>query len=288
MAIKPSVVVTGVSTGIGWGTAKVLIQRGFRVFGSVRKQADAERLQTEFGAPFVPLHFDVTDEPAVRKAARQVEDSLAGVTLSGLVNNAGIAVPGPLLHIPAVEVRRQLEVNLIGPLLVTQAFAPLLGAGTKLIGKPGRIVNISSVAGKIGVPFLGPYVASKHALEGFSECLRRELLFYGVDVIVIGPGSVLTPIWDKAAREDWSAYRQTGYGPAIERFAQFFIDQGRKGLPAERIGEAVHTALTASHPRLRYAVVPQQLLNWTLPRLLPKRFLDRLISRQIGLAPQGK
>src|SRR5271165_3413624 len=201
-----SVVVTGASTGIGWGTVKVLAEKGCHVFGSVRKQSDADRLRKEFGSRFTPLLMDVTDDDAVRQAAALVAEALGRETLAGLVNNAGIAVPGPLLHLKAEEYRHQLEVNLIAPLVVTQAFAPLLGTDRSRQGQPGRIVNISSVGGKLGAPFLGAYVASKHGLEGMSQSLRRELLLYGIDVIVIGPGSVATPIWDKAEADDFSRY----------------------------------------------------------------------------------
>src|SRR5215510_4870930 len=193
-----SVVITGVSTGIGWGTTKVLIQKGFRVFGSVRKTQDAERLSKEFGANFIPLIFDVTDEAAVQAGARQVQEQLNGETLFGLVNNAGIAVPAPLIHQSTDDFRHQLEVNLVSVLIVTKAFVPLLGSDRSLTGNPGRIINMSSVGGKRGGPFLGAYVTSKHGLEGFSETLRRELMLYGIDVIIIGPGAIATPIWDKA------------------------------------------------------------------------------------------
>ena len=171
-----SVVVTGVSTGIGWGTTKTLIQKGFRVFGSVRKIQDAERLQKEFGENFIPLIFDVTDEPAVQTAAKEVREQLHAQTLFGLVNNAGIAVPAPLIHQDTDDFRHQFEVNLISVLIVTKAFVPLLGTDRSLRGKPGRIINISSVGGKFGGPFLGAYASSKHGLEGFSESLRRELM----------------------------------------------------------------------------------------------------------------
>ena len=244
MNSKRSVVVTGASTGIGWGTAKVLIANGFHVFGSVRKPQDADRLRKEFGREFSPLLMDVTDEAAVRQASAQVEADLGRARLAGLVNNAGIAVPGPLLHLPLPDYRHQLEVNLIGPLLVTQAFAQLLGADPGREGKPGRIVNISSVGGKIGVPFLGAYAASKHALEGMSETLRRELMLYGIDVIVIGPGSVATPIWDKAEADDFSRYRNTDYAEILDRFSKYFIAEGRQGFSPERIGATVLAALT--------------------------------------------
>ncbi len=283
-----SIVVTGASTGIGWGIASVLIQKGFTVFGTVRKQADAERLQLEFGAAFIPLLMDVTDQPAVERAAEQVRDALGQSTLAGLVNNAGISIVGPLLHTPLPEFRRQLEVNLVSPLLVTQAFAKLLGADRTREGKPGRIVNISSVGGKIGAPFLGAYAASKHGLEGMSESLRRELLLYGIDVILIEPGYVNTPILDKAEAEDFQLYRRTDYAASLDKFRKAFIAEGRKGLPPQAIGEAVHTALTVQNPEVCYTVVKQKLINWTLPMHLPKRLLDRLIGRQLGLLPAKK
>ncbi len=160
-----SVVVTGASTGIGRGIADVLVKKGFKVFGTLRKQSDADRLQAELGAAFTPLLMDVTDQPAVARAAQQVRVYLGRANLAGLVNNAGIAVGGPLLHLPLTAFRQQLEVNLIAPLLVTQAFADLLGTDRTREGRPGRIVNISSVVGKIGAPIIGAYAASKHGLE---------------------------------------------------------------------------------------------------------------------------
>jgi NAD(P)-dependent dehydrogenase (short-subunit alcohol dehydrogenase family) len=283
MADKRSVVVTGASTGIGWGTVKVLIGRGFEVFGSVRKQSDADRLGKQFGTAFTPLLMDVTDSAAVARGADKVGAALGQRRLTGLVNNAGIAVPGPLLHLPLAEFRRQLEVNLIAPLGLVQAFAPLLGTDKGRRGAPGRIVNISSVGGKVGAPFLGAYAASKHGLEGMSESMRRELLLYGIDVIVVGPGAVVTPIWDKAEGEEYGPYRATDYGTILDRFAKYFIAQGRKGLAPEAVGEVVYQALTAARPRVRYAVLAKKFQDWTLPRLLPKRMVDRLIGRQTGL-----
>lgn len=273
-----SIVITGVSTGIGWATTKVLIEKGFRVFGSVRKIQDAERLSKEFGENFVPLIFDVTDQPAVQAAAGQVREQLNGETLFGLVNNAGITEPGPLLHQPIHEFRRQIEINLIGQLIVTQAFAPLLGADRSLKGSPGRIVNVSSVSAKNGSPFLGAYAASKHALEGMSESLRRELMLYGIDVIIVGPGPVLTPIWDKARQLDANLYQHTDYQEALIKSLKFAINNGKKGLPVERVGKVIVQALTTAKPRVRYAIPFQTRL---MP-LLPKRLVDRLMARFLG------
>src|ERR1051325_4531100 len=277
-----SVVVTGVSTGIGWGITKVMIQKGFRVFGSVRKAQDAERLSKEFGEKFVPLIFDVTDETAVQAAARQVREQLNSETLCGLVNNAGIAVAGPLLHLPTDDFRHQLEVNLVSVLIVTKAFVPLLGSDRSLRGKPGRIINISSVGGKNGGPFLGAYSASKHGLEGFSESLRRELMLYGIDVIIVGPGSVATPIWDKAEQFDISMYSNTDYIESARRMQEYMIQNGRKGYPPEKVGEVVLQSLTTPSPRVRYAVIPGSSFGRIIQMLLPKRMVDRIIARNLG------
>jgi NAD(P)-dependent dehydrogenase (short-subunit alcohol dehydrogenase family) len=282
-----NVVVTGTSTGIGWGVAKVLIENGFRVFGSVRKTSDAERLAAEFGVRFVPLIFDVTDEAAVNAAAARVRNELGGEPLFGLVNNAGVALAGPLLELPIEDFRRQIEVNLVGVVIVSKAFAPLVGSDPQLKGSPGRIVNIGSVGGRNALPFMAPYHASKFALEGVSESLRRELLVLGIDVIVIGPGAVATPIWDKAEREDISRYANTPYAPALDRLRTYMLAIGRRGLPPERIGQAVLQALTAARPKVRYAVSPQPLQDW-IARNMPKRFIDRLIGRQLGLLPKPR
>jgi NAD(P)-dependent dehydrogenase (short-subunit alcohol dehydrogenase family) len=276
-------VVTGASTGIGRGAVKVLVGHGWRVFAGVRKPVDADSLRQEFGDKVEPLLFDVTDAAAVRAGAEAVRARLGGRTLKGLVNNAGMAIGGPLAHQPVEQIRHVFEVNVLGAVVVSQAFIPLLGADPALTGGPGRIVNITSVAGKFAPPFVGDYTISKHGLEAFSESLRRELMIYGIDVIAIGPGAVLTPIWDKAEKSDDTAYAKTDYAAALKTFKDYFIADGRKGLPPERIGEAVHRALTAPKPRVRYAVVPNRLVNWTIPRLLPKRVVDRLIAKRLGL-----
>jgi NAD(P)-dependent dehydrogenase (short-subunit alcohol dehydrogenase family) len=277
-----SVVVTGVSTGIGWGVTKVLVEHGFRVFGSVRRAADAARLSSEFGEAFIPLIFDVTHEPAIRTAAGQVRAALNGETLFGLVNNAGIAVPGPLMHLAKADFRHQLEVNLVSVLTVTQAFLPLLGADRSLRGKPGRIINMSSVSGLIGYPFVGAYAASKHGLEGFSESLRRELMLYGIDVIIIGPGSVATPIWDKAEQVDIEKYAGSDYLVSARHVQAHMIRNGRNGLPPERVGEAVLQALTSPRPRVRYAVTRNLVIRLLLG-IVPRRVIDWFIARNLGL-----
>lgn len=281
MESSQTIVITGASTGIGYAIAKYFRDRNWQVFGSVRKQEDGDRLQTELGV--MPLLFDVTDDAAVQDAAAQVSDALAGRTLAGLVNNAGVAVGGPMIFLPMDKLRLQMEINLIGPARVTQAFAPLLGADRTRTGPPGRIVQMSSVAGKMGLPFMGPYVASKHALEGMSECLRRELMIFGIDVIVIGPGAVVTPIWDKAEMSGMESYENTVYGPMLKAFSEEFMRRGRLGLPPERVAQDAWHAITAKKPRLRYAPVPNKFRDWTLPKFIPVRVLDRLMAKAFGL-----
>ena len=279
-----SIVITGVSTGIGWGAAKVAIGKGFRVFGSVRKSADAERLSAEFGPNFTPLIFDVTDEAAVAAAAGQVRRALGGETLFGLVNNAGVAVAGPLLNLPIEEFRQQIEINLTGVVIVTQAFAPLLGVDADLKGPPGRIVNISSVGGKSATPFLGPYNASKFALEGLSESLRRELLLFGIDVIIIAPGAVATAIWGKAEQVDVTPYQNTPFAPALDRIRAYMLANGGKGLAPEKLGEAILHALTTPKPKVRYTVAPDPFANF-MQANLPKRMVDGMVGSRLGLTP---
>ena len=279
-----SVVVTGASTGIGWATAKLLLDKGFRVFGSIRKQADADRLKSEFGSNFIPLLFDVTDEAAVLAAAREVRAALSGETLAGLINNAGIAVAGPVLELAVDEFRRQLDVNVIGPIISTQAFGPLLGSDASLKGSKGRIVMISSVAGKNGNPFTPAYSASKHAIEGLSESLRRELMLFGIDVIIIAPGAVKTPIWSKAEEVDFSPYENSPYFPALQKVRAFTLNLGTIGLPAEKIAQAVYTALTSAHPKVRYQITPDPMRH-LVTSILPKRMVDKIIAKRLGLIP---
>jgi len=281
-----SVVVTGVSTGIGHATAKVLLKNGFQVFGNVRKQEDADRLAQEFGGAFIRMLFDVTDEPAVDAAARHVRERLNGETLFGLVNNAGIAVAGPLLHVSSDEIRRQLEVNVVGALMVTQAFTPLLGSDRHLKGRPGRIINIGSISGKIAVPYFGPYTISKFALEGFNDTLRQELLLYGIDVILVAPGHITTPLFDKAVSQE-SNYLKTDFASSIHQAKVFFQKRWESALPPERVGEVVRRALTEPRPKVRYTVCANTFMDWVLPRLLPKRTVDAFLSKQIGLKPPG-
>lgn len=276
-----SVVITGASTGIGWSAAKSLVEEGYRIYGSLRTREDAERITKELGENFNPLLFDVTDETAVHAAAEQVRKELNGEALFGLVNNAGVAAPAPLIHQPIAEFRKQIEINVTGQLIVTQAFAPLLGTDRSLKGSPGRIINVSSVSGRNGSPFLGAYAASKHALEGLSESLRRELMLYGIDVIIVAPGPIATPIWDKAEEMDTSRYEPTDYFEPGMKFQKYAIQNGRNGLPVERVSEVILQALTVPNPPVRYTVAPNPFMRWIMS-LLPKRFIDNILAKNLG------
>ncbi len=277
------VVVTGASTGIGKACVSFLIEQGFHVWGSVRRAQDADRLAQDFGDRFHSLLFDVTDATAIARAAETVSEALQGQTLFGLVNNAGVAESGPLKDIDPERIRTQLDINVIGPLMVTQAFLPLLGGVKGHQGNPGRIVNMSSVSGKRAAPFLGPYAMSKFALEAQSDAFRRELMLYGVDVVVVQPGPIVTPIWDKAADLDVSDYQQSDYFDILEKFQAAAVERGKQGLPAIDVAKVVYRALTLPKPKARYVVTKNKFMSSTLLSFIPDRVLDRIIARQLGL-----
>jgi len=281
-----SVVITGASTGIGWATAKPLLDRGFRVFGSVRKQADADRLRGEFGANFTPLLFDVTDEAAVLAAAREVRAALGGETLTGLVNNAGIAVAGPVLELSADQFRRQMDVNVIGSIIATQAFAPLLGSDRSLKGKPGRIVMISSVAGKKRQPAdiglfgfktrdrgaVGKPAPRDDAVRDrcHHHCSRR-----GEDAD-LGQGR----------RNRHFRLREFAVLPGAGKNGNFTRHFSEIGLPPEKIAERIADALTMASPKVRYQIAPDPMRH-LITGLLPKRMVDKIIAKRLGLMPKA-
>lgn len=267
-----SVVVTGASSGIGAATARLLVERGFRVFAGHREPEDAAGLR-QVGAE--PIRLDVTDEESIAAARRRVEEATGERPLVGLVNNAGVPGAGPLELVPLDQLRRVLEVNVVGVIATTQAFLPSLRE------HGGRIVMISSISGRIPMPFAGPYAASKFALEALSDSLRRELTPFGVDVVVIQPGAIRTAIWDRVEELDMSRYEGTPYERMIEVTREAALSSGRRGLPAMQVAEAVVEALTAARPPLRRLVVPPRgRFRLRLLELLPDRWLDRMIARR--------
>jgi NAD(P)-dependent dehydrogenase (short-subunit alcohol dehydrogenase family) len=270
-----SLVITGVSTGIGHHAAAEFCRRGFRVFESVRKPEDAARLQDVFGSAFTPLMFDVTDAVAVARAAAQVREEVGDQGIAGLINNAGISDPGPLCELSPDVLRRHFETNVVGVLHMVQAFLPLLRAVPA--PWPGRIVNISSLSGRIAYPFMGPYAASKFALEALSDSLRRELLIYGVDVIVIEPGAIDTPIWDKAAHLR-ATFEGSDYHAVLKRIDTRI--ERRTALPAAAVTRRIVDAVVRKRPKTRYVVADRQIRFWFLPRWLLDRVIDRMLRFQ--------
>jgi short-subunit dehydrogenase len=278
-----SIVITGVSTGIGYESAKFLIQKGYRVFGSVRKAEDGDRVKKSLGNAFEPLHFDVRNQTEIREAASYVKDQLGEENLFGLINNAGVVVYGPLMHIDPDEFQMQLDVNLLGVLHVTQQFLPLLGAKTGSNDDRGRIINIGSVSGIIGSPFLGPYCASKHALEAFSDCLRRELMIYGIDVILLQAGNIKTEIWQKAKNQP-NRYKHTDYGSLFELKDKLISSSEQKALAPEKITKCILNALTKRNPRPRYLITTNNIGFWIAANVIPDRLIDRIIKKNLAKA----
>jgi len=269
----PSVFITGASTGIGRDAALRMSRRGWVTFGGVRTDADAESLISASDGLITPVRCDVTDVEEIAAAADQVL-SVTGGSLTGLVNNAGIARPGPLEILPIEDLRVQLDVNVVGQLAVTQAFVDVLR------NEGGRIVNIGSVSGMYGAPGIGAYAMSKFALEAFTDVLRRELAPWKISVSIIQPGSIETPIWDKtiaAARpllESLDEGQRARYEPLIKPLAHGAAAPTRT--PVSAVSDAVEHALVDRRPRTRYAVGPSARWITILRRLLPDRGLDRL------------
>ena len=284
-----TVVITGASTGIGEATALYLAKHGWRVYAGVRKQSDADALSASSEGDIRPLILDVTRQEHLETAVRTVSETLKGETLTGLVNNAGIANMGPLAIQPLDDFKAHFEVNVFGLLRASQAFAPLLGMDKSRTGAPGRIVNITSVGGRISAPFLGAYTATKHAVEAITDTLRRELVIFGIDAIAVGPGSVKTPIWDKAEEANSDGpYSGSAWSDALKQFEQVMLKGGRDGLPPEQIAKVIEIALEDATPRARYSPVPNKLTNWYIPTLLPKRVLDGVFRKRFGMTKPGK
>jgi len=277
------VLITGVSTGIGYSSAKILCDSGYFVYGSVRKNEDGERLTSELGDNFQHLVFDVTDSKAISENVKKVQSDLKpGECLAGLVNNAGIALGGPVTLIDTEVFRKQFDVNFFGLIDVTKACLPLLGA-SKDSSNQGKIINISSISGKRSHPFMAPYSASKFALEAFSDSLRRELLIYGIDVILIEPGPIKTAIWDKAPDPEDNEFLGSDYEPSLEQFYKLFIQMGKKGFDSDIIGNRVKSILQNPKPPIRNVITPNRLVNYTLPGILPTRIYDKLVGKSLGL-----
>jgi NAD(P)-dependent dehydrogenase (short-subunit alcohol dehydrogenase family) len=275
------VLITGVSTGIGYSLAKKFITEGYAVIGSVRIATDAEKLKQDFGQYFHPIILDVTDQESIDAAVAQVEKLLRGSALACLINNSGIAVGGTVMHLPLSEFRRQFDVNVFGLVAVTKAFLPQLGARSGFQGTTGKIINISSVSGKVGFPFIAPYCASKFAVEGFSQSLRRELLPYGIDVITIGPGPVKTPIWGKA-EETPENVRRSDYGKALGRFREFMMKSAASGLEPDDLANRIFRVFRKKNPRTNYLFMNKKFFNYIVPEyFMSARMMDNVLKKML-------
>jgi NAD(P)-dependent dehydrogenase (short-subunit alcohol dehydrogenase family) len=262
--LERSVLITGASSGIGAACAVRLRRAGWRVFAAVRAEGAAPAGTTE-------LLLDVTDGEAIRRAAESV-----GGRLDGLVDNAGIAIAAPLEHLPLDELRRQLEVNVVGQLAVTQALLPALRAAR------GRVVLIGSIAGRSALPFLGAYAISKFALEALADTLRVELAPDGMHVSLVEPGTIATPIWSKPqpVADTLSPEALDRYGSRMARFRSTAATRSAKAAPVDSVARAVEHALTDEHPRTRYLVGRDAHIRATIERL-PDRLRDRVLRRTL-------
>ncbi len=276
-----AVLVTGVSTGIGRAIVLSLLEAGYTVFGSVRREEDAASLSQAAPGTFIPLVFDVTDTAAISRAVSEVERNQGNESLIALVNNAGINFSGPFLHQPADQFQRVMDVNFHGLVAVTRAFLPLLGASEEPRDHPGRIVNIGSVQGIMSVPFMSAYAASKHAVEGFAQGLRRELIPFGISVSTIEPNFTKSDIFAKAAVDAaTNDYSGTRYEAAWAQFNTSLAAAEAQAEPAETVTRKVLHAIQSPRPRTRY---PLDSI-WHLGRFLPDRLFDRLIFKGLGIA----
>jgi NAD(P)-dependent dehydrogenase (short-subunit alcohol dehydrogenase family) len=278
-----SVLVTGASTGIGAATALRLDAAGWTVFAGVRREADGAALARGATPRLRPVILDVTDEASLAAAAATVAGAVGERGLGGLVNNAGIAVAAPLEHVPLADLRRQLEVNVVGLVAVTQAFLPLLRRAR------GRVVNVGSTSGFLTPAFMGPYCASKHAVEALSDALRRELRPWGLEVALVQPGDIATPIWEKSAAAGQAleavlppAARER-YGAAITAVQAYAAETARKASPADEVAAVIEAALTAARPRTRYLVGRGATTQALLARWVPDRQLDAMLEQELGL-----
>lgn len=278
-----TVVITGASTGIGRACALTLDRRGFRVFAGVRKEEDGHQLRHAASGPLTPVHLDVTDAASISAVSEQVAAQVGDAGLNGLVNNAGTTLPCPVEFLPLSGFRHQLEVNLTGPLAVTQAMLPLLRSAH------GRVVNVTSLGGRFGTPLMAPYAAAKYGLEGLSDVMRLEFGRLGVHVSIIEPGYVSTAMRGKLERDTEETIRslpeeaRSRYAQPLATLAATISKHAAHGSPPEVVANTVHHALTSPTPRTRYPTGKGAKQLLLIRRLLTDRGFDRLILRMTGM-----
>ncbi len=277
--MNKSIVITGVSTGIGRDALRLLHSKGFYIFGSVRKEEDATALSKEYPERFTPLVFDVQDHKSVIEASGVVFDKCH--VLAGLINNAGVAIPGPLEHLTEEAFERQMDINVKAVRRITNLFLPLLGASKEFKGTPGRIINISSVSGLFSSPFNGAYSISKHALESMTDVYRRELRRYGIKVIAIEPGPIKTNIWQKNLNS-LDEFNQTEYYDVLQNANKIIENAEKSAYPVAKISKLIFKCITLKSPKTRYIVHRNKLVFKLMAFYLPDKLVDWLIHKTLG------
>lgn len=275
--LNKSILITGCSSGIGAALVLEYLKQGFIVFGSIRDKKMEPLLKKKYGNNFIPLVFDVTNYSQISKAYKKVKLKLRGANLGILINNAGIAQLGPVEHISSEEFDLHLRTMVLGAFNCVQIFLPLLGTENRLT--PGKVINISSGGGSIGQPFMASYCSSKHALEGFSESLRRELLIYGIKVIIIAPRAFKTAIWEKSnVDKRASDFRKTVYSQAFSKFTGFIKDASKEGQDVKVLARKIYKISTLTKPKVKYSMGPSGL-QFFLIRTLPKKLIDKILGK---------
>ena len=280
-----TVLITGVSSGIGKSIAEELLNNNFYVIGSVRKETDASYLAEKFPDKFNSVIFDVTDYKSIEESKSKVKDIIKSNDsyLSSIINNAGIALGGPIQYLDLEVFKKQFDVNYFGLISVTKIFLDLLIESNSRPLK-NKIINIGSISGKRSYPFVAPYTSSKHALEGFNDSLRRELLLHEIDVVLIQPGPIKTPIWDKVPDIEQNPFLNTEYEVPLRKFNKGYLQAiEREGYPPNIVGEKVVEIMKTNKPKTRYVITRKIFKNYYIPGFLPDRWVDRLIGKMLGL-----
>ena len=275
--LNKSILITGCSTGIGAALVVEFLKEGFLVFGSIRDKKLEAPLKKKYGNNFVPLVFDVTNYSQISKAYQKVKLTLKGANLGILINNAGIAKLGPVEHISSEEFDLHLKTMVLGAFNCVQIFLPLLG--TRNINSPGKVINISSGGGSIGSPFMASYCSSKHALEGFSESLRRELLIHGIKVIIVAPRAFRTAIWDKSNIDGRAVeFKKTVYNQSFDKFTNFIKGLSEQGQDVQVLAQKIYKISSLKKPKVKYSMGPSGV-QFYLIRTLPKKLIDKILGK---------
>lgn len=277
--MQKNILITGASSGIGADAARTLIAHGFTVIATVRTPEDEVRLNEMYGEKIKVLRLDLTDLSEIEKIPALLQQKFGIEQIFGLLNNAGVALAAPFAHQQFAEIQEIIQLNVLSVIKLTQVLLPMLKSGS-------RIVNISSVAGKNAAPFLAIYAASKHAIEGFSEAIRKEFILLGIKVIVVAPGSIKTPIWKKGFEVIKDIYKESNFAEPFSRFMKIAQNAERNALEVSVVSADILAAFTVEHPKVRYAPIPNRFLNWYLPMLIPTKMYDYLSAKTLGLLPK--